>query len=249
MYTKEVEIPAVGEQATVPDVKGGAVQVVRLDFLGAEDPLGNPVIKSLKAPRRSWSTEAVQVDPIPYAFDGLVVQNPTSSAAAGTTMILEVYEQGDKIRDLKPRKQVVEPPRPSLESVSIDRSGKETSSDATVGYSPPIGPDVNTIPIIEGAQRATRLVGGVVEVVPFAVGSGFEVDVWLQQGSPPAGVWIERVVCPIEGREVVALPPALVKKGDDLSVRIDGRGDGSDTFNAKVEGTYQYETSERVPPR
>jgi hypothetical protein len=120
MYTKRVEIPAVGEKKSLPSVEGQGLDVLRLDFLDSQDPLNNPRVRS----------DAGRIDqplserhPIRQDFRGLEIHNGKNAAAAGTLALLRVYEDAANILQTAPRKQPVIPAQKDLRYEELSAGG------------------------------------------------------------------------------------------------------------------------------
>lgn len=243
MYTKEVRIPALGEKSTVPDVQGVAVQVVRLDFLGAEDPLGNPVIESLQSPNRSWSTEATEADPITSPFRGLVVRNPSSTAAAGTIMILEVYEDESEVRNLQARKRLTaRAPVEIVDGTLYDVVTVDLATNGNVTLDVLPGGEEEGFVRIEGVTLAAIDNGDLV--------SGARLDWRLQSRTGSKPIRGGSITAEVGRRKYQTVARDLLyTPTSDISLNLYHYGGGEGDVILRTEVAYYYDAKNVMPPR
>lgn len=249
MYTKRVEIPQVGETRNLPSVAGEAVDVIRLDWLGAEDPLGNP---RLKADRGQIDQPLSERHPVRTDFRGLRIENRDNKAAAGTLALLRIYEDAGNLTQTPPRRQPVlqasdNPQHENIgannvnDSYGYDLAGNETliARPRDVAYRATVAVKITTT--LRYPDNATTLSSGY---------SSIEVTLRLESSVlQTINYWITPLG--VDGHVGAQLgKDVFVPREEELTVGwMANESDGTGDFELKVEGVALYDPKSQVPPR
>jgi hypothetical protein len=241
MYTKRIKIPAVGESNYLEDVAGEALQVLRLDFPGSEDPLGNPKFRADAG--RIDSVMSVR-NPLKQTFRGLEVVNESNSAAAGTIALVRVYEDAANFLQGRPRKQKVAqapadylalPLSDSAENISAGSSESLTGISAFRDHT---GRITGAFLILGDGGFNTNHSG--------ELSSGTTIEVKISLGLDFRG-FTARVG--VGEKEILNLVnyPVIVPSDQAFSLSVNSRG-GSGEWDAFLRGQYYYDGSNEIPP-
>lgn len=238
MYTKRVQIPQPGKRESLPSVEGEAIDVLRLDWLGAEDPLGNPRVRA----------DAGRIDqplserhPIRQNFRGLEIVNEDNQKAAGTVALLRIYEDARNVLQTQPRRQ---PTIQGAENLKHEPfSGEVTLEDGSQAGVIDLLGDTRDV-----AYRATLYV--ILEDDGMSGGySNVKIQARLKSSSYSQfnGLYTSIGVGETKGAQIGK--DVIVPKDEELQVSALCGGDGDGPFTVTVEGLALYDPKTQVPPR
>jgi hypothetical protein len=236
MYDKQIQIPAVGERVAEPDVRGKALQVTRLDFIGSEDPKGNPIVE---ADAGRLSARMNVGDPIETEFQGLTIKNENAEAA-GTSAIIRVYQKGDKVSRVPRKRQMVARAKID-ESLTVESRGSGSLVDPDAGES---------ITLMNEKSEYVRFLTLELRAHPEgSISSGFPVDLTLRFSA--TGVITERVhVSAPEEQGSVWLQDLLVPPNTPVSLRGVAHGStGDGKWRVGYSLTRILDKAAPIPPR
>lgn len=247
MYTKRVQIPQPGKRESLPSVEGEAIDVLRLDWLGAEDPLGNPRVRA----------DAGRIDqplserhPIRQDFRGLEIVNEDNQKAAGTVALLRIYEDARNVLQTQPRRQPTIQGAQQIERKQLIEGLTSTVQGGADDPSRTVSADL----LGNDRDVAYRVwVSMYIKDRPLYpdndLESGFRNVVFtLSVANQPLGVWSGSLG--VGGNEQHTLASgAIVPKDQSLSANIAVSEDGEGSFSAGVKGLAIYDPKTEVPPR
>lgn len=245
MYTKRIEIPQVGETRNLPTVEGEAVDVIRLDWLGAEDPLGNP---RMKADRGQIDQPLSERHPVRADFRGLRIFNRDNEAAAGTLALLRIYEDARNLTQTPPRRQ------PVIREQSLEQEQLIAGLGSTVEGGPGDPSRTVSAEILGNDRRVAYRVWVSMYIRDRPLDpdndltSGFRnVTFSVSVANRTLGVWSGSLG--VGGNEQhTIVSGAIVPAERSLTALVDVSGDGEGRFTAGAKGLALYDPKSEIPP-
>jgi len=235
MKDVRVQIPPVGEKNSRNDLKGSGFQTRRLDFLGAEDPKGNPRIVE-DAGRIDVRMD--EGDPVQQSFNSLTIHNEANAEAAGTTAIIRVYEERDSPTPSPQKRKLV-----ARSSPEISVSTFNWTSNLDRGNSFKESREIN-----QNRDRAVRLTGAswTLKDISMSTGVKFSIRALLNGGEVAAVTDFIGVGDTIRG---TLMDDLLVPSEMGLYIQVFIHDDPGGVVEWTIGGAHYSDLKSPVPPR